>query len=279
MLVAHINNKLGRIKPERIRLRIVRAELRRDSRDARGGQDPIGGLTWRSVAEKVVRRAYSEAVRRMTLIEDLFEQSELSRVCVLEYISGDSIEWSNIHVAVGVEVVDKLDLIDVLEDKIAHSPCLWLRERERSRESITAWVFSRAKVSMRETVVAIKIDTDEGVVAAEPLSAPRVIIILALHHVVGSLEEGLLDVEDAVDVENGHYIDSHVLKQVDVVLIVVDSSVQELEHNIEGHLNRDSLTSVMRASEKNSWSIFNWLLACLECNERNISAFVCLTKR
>ena len=68
----------------------------------------------------------------MTLGQDLFEKSELPWESVLDQAAWDSIEWSQVHVTIRVEVVDKLDLVDISEDKVAHGSRLWLREGERS---------------------------------------------------------------------------------------------------------------------------------------------------
>ena len=80
-----------------------------------------------------------------------------------------------------MEVVDELDLFDVLEDEVAHGLCLWLRERERSGESIRARVLLRTLVSMREAVVAVEVHSGVCVVAAEPLATPAIVSILAFH--------------------------------------------------------------------------------------------------
>lgn len=80
---------------------------------------------------------------------------------------------------------------------------------------------------------------------------------------VSCLEEGLLDIKDTIDVQNRHDIESHVLKQVNVVLVVVENAVKELENYVEGHLNGDSLTCVMRSSEKHSRALTRWLRTSL----------------
>ena len=54
---------------------------------------------------------------------------------------------------------------------------------------------------------------------------------------VCSLEECLFNIKDTIDVEHGHDVEGHVLEQVNVVLIVVHDPVQELEDDVEGHLD------------------------------------------
>ena len=90
---------------------------------------------------------------------------------------------------------------------------------------------------MREPVVTVQVDTGVSVITAEPLATPRVVAVLALHHMVCSLEECLFNIEDTIDVEHGHDVEGHVFEQVNVVLIVVHDPVQELEDDVEGHLD------------------------------------------
>ena len=131
---------------------------------------------------------------------------------------------------------------------------------------------------MREAVVAIQVDSGVSVVATEPLAAPRVVVIFSLHHMVSRLEERLLNVKDAVNVENRHDVQCHVLQQVDVVLIIVDDTMEELEDDVEGHLDRDGLAGVMRTCYEYSWALFSWLRALLHFNKWNITSFICLSK-
>ena len=177
-----------------------------------------------------------------------------------------------------MEVIDELDLVDVREDKVSHGASLRLREGERSRECLRAGVFFAAKVSVGETIVAIEVDTSVGVVSAEPFSTPAIVSVLALHHVVSCLEECLLDVKDAIDIEDGDYVEGDVLKQINVVLIVVDNSVQELEDDVEGHLDRDSLASVVRTCDEHCRSFGCGLGSSLQLDQRNVSAFVGLAE-
>ena len=64
---------------------------------------------------------------------------------------------------------------------------------------------------MREAIVSIEIDASVGVITAQPFATPAIISILAFHDVVRRLEECLLDVKDAIDVENRHEIQGHIL--------------------------------------------------------------------
>lgn len=102
---------------------------------------------------------------------------------------------------------------------------------------------------MRETVVAVEIYASVSFISTEPFSTPRIILILAFEHMIGSLEERLLDIKDTIDVEHGHNVESNILQQIDVVLIVVQDTVQELIHNIERHLDRDGLSRVVSTSD------------------------------
>ena len=95
---------------------------------------------------------------------------------------------------------------------------------------------------------------------------------------VSCLEEGLLDVKHTINVENGHNIESHVFKQVIIVIVVMEDTMKELENYVEWHLNRDSLTCMMSSSEKHSRSLTRGLCTSLKFNQRNITSFVCLTE-
>ena len=57
---------------------------------------------------------------------------------------------------------------------------------------------------MREAIVTVEVDTSVGLIAAEPLSTPGVIVVLALQNVIGRLEESLLDVKNTIDIEHRH---------------------------------------------------------------------------
>ena len=131
---------------------------------------------------------------------------------------------------------------------------------------------------MRETIVTVEIDADESVVSAEPLATPRVIVVLALHDMVRSLEERLLNIENAIDIEHWHHIQSHILKKVNVVLIIVDGTVQELVDDVEWHLDGESFASVMSTCYQKSWSLFSGLFASLERDEWDVSALVRLAE-
>lgn len=177
-----------------------------------------------------------------------------------------------------MEVIDELDLVDVREDKVSHGASLRLREGERSRECLRAGVFFAAKVSVGETIVAIEVDTSVGVVSAEPFSTPAIVSVLALHHVVSCLEECLLDVKDAIDIEDGDYVEGDVLKQINVVLIVVDNSVQELEDDVEGHLDGDGFAGVMGTSNEHRRSLLGRLSPRLKLDQGDVATFVRLSK-
>ena len=67
--------------------------------------------------------------------QDFLEESKLLGVGFLDNVIGQGVEGCNIHVSVGVEVVDEFDLFDVLEDEVTHRLRLWLREGEWAGES------------------------------------------------------------------------------------------------------------------------------------------------
>ena len=54
----------------------------------------------------------------------------------------------------------------------------------------------------------------------------------------------------------------------------MQGTVKELENDIEWHLDRDSFTSMMSASDKDSWSIGCFLAASLELDQGNITALI-----
>ena len=90
---------------------------------------------------------------------------------------------------------------------------------------------------MREAIITVQIDASVSVIAAEPLATPAIISILAFHDMISRLKECLLNVKDAIDIENRHKVQSHVFKQIDIVLIVVQDSMKELKDNVERHLD------------------------------------------
>ena len=141
-----------------------------------------------------------EAVSRMSLGNDLLEKGKLSGECILDQVAGDGIEGCHEHVSIGVEVVHKLDLVDVLEDKVTHGTSLRLREGERSGKILSTRVFLSPKVAMGETVVTIQVNTSVSVISTEPLSTPGVVEVLSLHHMVRCLEEGLLNIEYTIHI-------------------------------------------------------------------------------
>ena len=67
--------------------------------------------------------------------QDLLKESKLLGVGFLDNVIGQGVEGCNIHVSVGVEVVDEFDLFNVLEDEVTHRLRLWLREGEWAGES------------------------------------------------------------------------------------------------------------------------------------------------
>lgn len=95
---------------------------------------------------------------------------------------------------------------------------------------------------------------------------------------IGSLEECLLDIKDSVNVQDWNDVESDILEQIDVVLIVVNDTVEELEDYIEWHLNRDCLTCMMSTCDEHSRTLICWLLARLKLDKRDITAFICLSE-
>ena len=278
LLIKHIDHELWSIEAERVCRWIISSKLRRNGWDSGRSQNPVRGFSWRCVSEQIVGSSDLKLIGWVSLSQDFFEEGKLPWVSILDQVSSDGVERCHIHVAVGVEVVDEFDLVDVLEDKVTHCSGLRLREGEWTGERLAAGVLLCAEVAVREAIVSVEVYSSVCVVSAEPLPSPRVILILSLHHVVGRLEEGLLDIEDAVDVEDRDDVESHVLQQINVVLIVVDHSVEELEYDIEGHLDRDCLSCVMSASHKQGWPILCGLGTRLELNQRDVTTLVCLAE-
>ena len=136
LLIKHIDDKLGCIESKSVGCGVICSKFRGDGRDASRGKDPIRSFAWRSVAKKVVSSTDFEAVGWVSLSQKLLEESELHGECVLNKVAFNRIEWGHVHVTVGVEVVHKLELIDVLENEITHGFSLWLREGEGSREAL-----------------------------------------------------------------------------------------------------------------------------------------------
>ena len=95
---------------------------------------------------------------------------------------------------------------------------------------------------------------------------------------ISSLEEGLFDIEYTINVEHRHDVESSVLKQVDIVLIIMDDTMKELENDIEGHLDGDSLTSVMGSRNEHSWTLSECLRSSLESDQRNLAALIRLSE-
>ena len=169
--------------------------------------------------------AYLKLVGGVPFCQDLFEKSKLHRVSVLYDVARNSVEWGHIHVSVRVKVVHELNLVDVFEDEVSHGSRLRLRERERSTEGLRAGVLLCTEVAVGEAVISVQIHARVGVVATKPLASPAIVVVFALHHVVRSLKESLLDVKHAVHVENWHDIKRHILQQVDVILVIMHRSV------------------------------------------------------
>ena len=76
-----------------------------------------------------------QSIGRVSFGQDFLKESKLLGVGFLDNVVRQSVKGCNIHVAVGVEVVDELDLFNVLEDEVTHRLRLWLREGERAGES------------------------------------------------------------------------------------------------------------------------------------------------
>jgi len=212
LLVEDVNDEFRCIQSEGVSRRVISAKLWRDGRDASCSQNPVRGLTWRCVTEKVMGSANLKTIGWVTLSKNLLEKCELDREGILDQVASDSVEWCHIHVTIRVEVVHKFELVDVLEDEVSHGSGLWLREGEWSGEALRAWVFFSTEISMREAVVAVQINTSICVIAAEPLATPRVVSVLSLHNMIGSLEERLLDIKDSINVQDGNEVESDILE-------------------------------------------------------------------
>ena len=91
---------------------------------------------------------------------------------------------------------------------------------------------------------------------------------------ISSLEERLLDIEYTVDIEHRDKVEGDILEQVNVVLIIVEHTVQEFVNDVEGHLDRDSLSCVVSACDKHGRSLLGRLRACLKFNQRDLTTFV-----
>ena len=54
--------------------------------------------------------------------------------------------------------------------------------------------------------------------------------------------------------------------------------MNELEQDVEGHLDGDGFASVMTTCDENGRTILSWLVTGLQSDKRNITTFITLTK-
>ena len=82
---------------------------------------------------------------------------------------------------------------------------------------------------------------------------PRAVLVLQL---IPSLER------------HGH------IEQIDIVLVVVQYAVEELEDDVEGHLDGDGFASVVRSRDEHRGSLVRRLRARLQFDERDVPPLV-----
>jgi len=58
----------------------------------------------------------------------------------------------------------------------------------------------------------------------------------------------------------------------------VNDTVEELENDIEWHLNRDRLTCMVSTCDKHSRALICWFFASLKLDKGDITAFIRLSK-
>ena len=58
----------------------------------------------------------------------------------------------------------------------------------------------------------------------------------------------------------------------------MEFAMDELEQDVEGHLNGDGFAGMMTTCDENGRTILRWLVTGLQSDKRNITTFITLTK-
>ena len=86
-LVKNVDDEFGGVESKSVRCWVISTKLWRDGWDSGRGQDPIGCLTWRGVAEKVICGSDLETISWVSLSQNLFKKGELARESVLDEVA------------------------------------------------------------------------------------------------------------------------------------------------------------------------------------------------
>ena len=81
---------------------------------------------------------------------------------------------------------------------------------------------------------------------------------------VCSLEECLLNIEDAINIKHWHKVQGSILQQIHIEVIIVQHAVQELEYDVKRHLDGNCFPAVMGASDQNGGPVLGRLTAHLD---------------
>lgn len=170
------------------------------------------------------------------MLPDLLENFQGLWVFHVDVVWGLAVVWPEVHVAIGMEIVNKLNAGLVLHDESAESSCFWLRKRCRAPVVLCTWI-SAATSGLVPTDSVVSVEIDSLVFVGAHFSVGDV-HVLPLFREHSSRDEFVLNVGEAVDVHNWDHIVLILDQHVHVMLLSVDdATVKKLEDRVKGHLD------------------------------------------
>lgn len=162
------------------------------------------------------------------MLPDLLEYVQGFGVLHVDVVWRLTVVWPEVHVAVGVEIVDELNVGFVLHDESADCSCFGLGEWFRTSVVSGAWIRTAAALLVpRNSIVSIKVNS---LVFFRTYLAALEVHVLPLFREHSSCEEFVFNIRESIDIYNRDDIILILNEHVHVMLLSMDNApVKKLE--------------------------------------------------
>ena len=175
------------------------------------------------------------------------------------------VEWNDKLLSCTMEIVNKLNFIFSLCQKISECPCFWLRKCFSPSIILARGTFfaSRATYSELIAIVSIKINSTIGIIAFLRLGMNMHVSSLLLNN--PSFIILILNVFKAINIYSRNHIVLILLKQSNVLFIIVNyATMDHFEKRIKNHGAGNNFSRVMLPSQNYCWLLMIFLILELD---------------
>jgi len=117
--------------------------------------------------ESLPGTAFNGASGEGGLVPDIHEDVQNTWASSFNVVWVASIVWPEVHVSIGVEVINEFNFFSSSHKEISNSSRLWLRERSSSSVVLSTWVLAVASVPRLVPINSIvSVDVDSSLLVA-----------------------------------------------------------------------------------------------------------------